>query len=121
MYNNYGLGPADALGQSLGGGQPNLLQQWNMRPQQSKYSNNTHNNKTINQLIYNLPYIHINTQHFIKKITQNAQHVCVALIINLFALYRFCHPLLRMLLNNCMQVDFFERLLYIMHKNINIT
>lgn len=36
-FNTYGLGPGQGLGQILGGGQPHLLQQWNMHPHQSKY------------------------------------------------------------------------------------
>lgn len=35
---NYGLGPGQGLGQTLGDGQPNPHQQWNLRQHQSKYS-----------------------------------------------------------------------------------
>uniref|UniRef100_A0A1Y1MHP2 Uncharacterized protein n=1 Tax=Photinus pyralis TaxID=7054 RepID=A0A1Y1MHP2_PHOPY len=36
---NYGLGPGHGLGQTPGGGQPDLLQHWNIRQQQNVLSN----------------------------------------------------------------------------------
>ncbi|KAF5302898.1 hypothetical protein FQA39_LY02078 [Lamprigera yunnana] len=48
-FNNYGLGPGQGLGQTLGGGQPDLLQQWNIRQHQ----------RLINAILIFLPHLDV--------------------------------------------------------------